>query len=189
MARPFKVGLSYFPLDTDFFSDRKIQRLARKYGCNGICTYQAVLCEIYRENGYYISFDENFYFDIGFTLGLDEALVKEIIVFCVQLRLFDSELMESYRVLSSIGIQRRFREVNKRRWCEIKPELEIPETEVNVTETPVSAATTPTKEKDNKIEKTTSDGKSNENESSTDQGESDRKAELLRMAQDATRGR
>ena len=55
MARPLKKGLGYFPLDTDLYSDRKIQRLLRKYGCKGICIYLAILCEIYREKGYYIS--------------------------------------------------------------------------------------------------------------------------------------
>ena len=48
MARPLKKGLGYFPLDTDLYSDRKIQRLLRKYGCKGICIYLAILCEIYR---------------------------------------------------------------------------------------------------------------------------------------------
>ena len=93
MARPRRKGLGYFPLDTHFMSDRKIQRLAQRYGCNGICIYIAVLCEAYGENGYYACYDGDFCFDIGFTTGQDEKLVKEIIEFCVQIRLFDSELM------------------------------------------------------------------------------------------------
>lgn len=99
MARPRRKGLGYFPLDTHFMSDRKIQRLAQRYGCNGICIYIAVLCEAYGENGYYACYDGDFCFDIGFTTGQDEKLVKEIIEFCVQIRLFDSELMEYRQIL------------------------------------------------------------------------------------------
>ena len=81
MARPLKKGLGYFPLDTDLYSDRKIQRLLRKYGCKGICIYLAILCEIYREKGYYISYDSDFCFDISVILGLDEATVSEAVLY------------------------------------------------------------------------------------------------------------
>lgn len=85
MARPLKKGRSYFPLDTDFLSDRKIQRLSSAYGCSGICIYVCALCDIYGGR-------------------LNEKLVKEVIVFCVQIRLFDSELLEKKQVLTSAGI-------------------------------------------------------------------------------------
>ena len=170
MARPRRKGLGYFPLDTHFMSDRKIQRLAQRYGCNGICIYIAVLCEAYGENGYYACYDGDFCFDIGFTTGQDEKLVKEIIEFCVQIRLFDSELMEYRQILSSVGIQQRFEEISRRTAMQIDAELNLlapkmpqtppvivtetggqtapvgviaTETEVSATETTVCAAKTP----------------------------------------------
>ena len=124
MARPRRKGLGYFPLDTHFMSDRKIQRLAQRYGCNGICIYIAVLCEAYGENGYYACYDGDFCFDIGFTTGQDEKLVKEIIEFCVQIRLFDSELMEYRQILSSVGIQQRFEEISRRTAMQIDAETQ-----------------------------------------------------------------
>lgn len=203
MARPLKKGLGYFPLDTDMLSDRKIQRLVHRYGCKGICTYLTVLCEIYGERGYYIPYNGDFCFDIAFTLDLEKGEVKEIILYCVEVRLFDSELLECRQVLSSAGIQRRFREIYKRNGATINPDLLIPDdseydgvpaakTGVSATETPdiatvtpVIAAITPTKEK-GKI--TTQHGKSNEAEFSIDNGESARREELIRMAEEATRG-
>ena len=107
-------------------SDRKIQRLSHRYGCKGICTYLTILCEIYGERGYYIPYSNDFCFDIAFTLGLEEAEVKEIVLYCVAVRLFDSELLECRQVLSSAGIQRRFREICKRSVAVIDPDLEIP---------------------------------------------------------------
>lgn len=213
MARPLKKGLSYFPLDTDFLSDRKIQRLSQKYGCNGISIYIATLCEIYRENGYYVNYNPDFCFDIGFTLHLGEELVQEVIGYCVQIRLFDSKLMEFSQTLSSAAIQRRYREVYRRNQPVITPDLQLSETmpfqgviatetpvvaaktSIIATETPVIATKTPTKGKgkgkENKKERTinsTRDEKSEGDPFRADSHAAIRRAELLRMAADATAG-
>lgn len=192
MARPLKKGLGYFPLDTDMLSDRKIQRLSHRYGCKGVCTYLTILCEIYGERGYYIPYSNDFCFDIAFTLGLEEAVMKEIVLYCVAIRLFDCELLECRQVLSSAGIQRRFREISKRNMAGIDPDLEIPDDSVYggvaVTETPVSAAITPANGNENKMKTTTQHGKSNEAQFPKDNGESARREELIRMAKEATRG-
>ena len=218
MARPFKKGLEYFPLDSNFLSNRKTQRLIHRFGCNGICVYLGILCEIYGENGYYIPFSDNFCFDIGFTLKLDEQQVREIIDFCVAIHLFDTDLLNKKHVLSSKGIQMRFNEVYKRTPYPINPELNLclsdsPETctdeienyvnktgdYVNITTgyadktpnyvdiTPDFDVKTPTKGKGNKKEnRTTQNSNFYGNQTSTDNGETERKAELLRMAAQAT---
>lgn len=125
MARPLKKGLGYFPLDTDLLSNRKIQRLTRQYGCTGLSIYLAVLCEIYRTNGYYIPYHEDFCFDIAFTLTLDEKTVDKVIRFCVEIKLFDAALLETRGVLTSFGIQQRFLEICKRNVIRLDPDLEI----------------------------------------------------------------
>lgn len=217
MARPRRKGLGYFPLDTHFMSDRKIQRLAQRYGCNGICIYIAVLCEAYGENGYYACYNGDFCFDIGFTTGQDEKLVKEIIEFCVQIRLFDSELMEYRQILSSVGIQQRFEEISRRTAMQIDAELNLltpkmpqtppiivtetggqtapvgviaTETGVSATETTVCAAKTPENRNGNTNKNTTTQKTGFYGyQSSNDHGEAARRAEILLMAQEATRGR
>ena len=198
MARPLKKGLGYFPLDTRFLSNRKIQRLAQRYGCKGICIYIATLCEVYGEKGYYAHFNRDFCFDIGFTTGLEDTFVEEVILFCAQIKLFDKCLLEQEQVLTSKGIQLRFEEIYKRTKVQIEeifnllPSKEVSATKtlVNVTETPVFAAKTPTKgkgkEKGNK--NTTLKSGLHENRNSTDNGEAARRAELLRMAAEATSG-
>lgn len=209
MARPARKGLSYFPLDTDFMSDRKIQRLTHQYGCEGICIYLCVLCEIYGENGYFIHYDNDFNFDISFTLGIDEKRVQEVVSFCVQIHLFDSELLEYRQILSSEGIQERFKEINKRYPKPIEPELDltvkkettavyVPETGVMDTTIPVLDTKTPKmvtempakgniKGKGNINNTNTQNSKFYGNEDSTDKEEAGRRAELLRMAADAAR--
>ena len=198
MARPLKKGLGYFPLDTRFLSNRKIQRLAQRYGCKGICIYIATLCEVYGEKGYYAHFDRDFCFDVGFSTGQEDTFVEEVILFCAQIKLFDKRLLEQEQILTSKGIQLRFEEIYKRTKVQIEerfnllPSKEVSATKtlVNVTETPVFAAKPPTKgkgkEKGNK--NTTLKSGLHENRISTDNGEAARRAELLRMAAEATSG-
>ena len=193
MARPKKTGLGYFPLDTDFLSDRKIQRLSQKYGTNGISVYIATLCEVYGTNGYYIHFHKDFCFDIGFTLHLEEELVTSIIRYCIQIRLFDNELLKRCNILSSAGIQRRFKEIAKRSKYHVDSEFSLSsdsainetETTVNATETAINVSTTP-----ESLTKTVLNGKRNkekktsyyENRYSENNREEARRAELLQMA-------
>lgn len=57
MARPYKSGLDYFPLDADFFTNKKIKNLRRAHGTIGVLTYLNLLCRVY-SNGYYYRFDD-----------------------------------------------------------------------------------------------------------------------------------
>ncbi len=36
MARPFKEGLDYFPLDVDFLDDKKVKLIKAEFGAKGI---------------------------------------------------------------------------------------------------------------------------------------------------------
>ena len=197
MSRPIKKGLSYFPLDTDMLSDRKIRRLFQNYGCEGFSTYMAILCEAYGTTGYYIRYTDDFCFDIGFTLNLKEEQIREIIGFCVEIRLFNQELFALQGILTSFGIQSRYREINKRSISRISPEWEIREEtapistveiSVPVTETPVLATETSPKGKGkgNKTNSVTKIQARNEHSTSNDNGEAGRRAELLQMAANAT---
>lgn len=111
MARPSRRGLGYFPFDTDFLDDRKIRRLSQKFKNEGVMTYIAALCEIYSTNGYYIPFLPETCFDIGFSIHLEEKEVEEILLYCVEIRLFDRERFEQNSVLTSRGIQSRYCEI------------------------------------------------------------------------------
>ena len=82
--------------------------------------------------------------------------VREIIGFCVEIRLFNQELFALQGILTSFGIQSRYREINKRSISRISPEWEIREEtaptstveiSVPVTETPVLATETAPKGK------------------------------------------
>ncbi len=214
MARPIKRGLDYFPVDTGMLGDRKIQKLLHMYGCEGITVYLVMLCDIYASNGYFISANDELFFDIGFILKLDEKRVREIINYCVKIRLFDINMLKTNNIYTSTGIQDRFREICKRSrrvmdpafTIDASPGINVTETPVidteipvMVTETPVNVTKTPAKGKGNikgKKEKTVTKkkdetkiafGQGKRQPSGSDE-EAARRAELLRMAEAATSG-
>ena len=114
LARPKKNGLSYFPLDVDFFEDPKIKILRARYGRDGIVFYIYLLCEIYR-HGYYIQMDDDFEYIISDDLKMDQNKVNQVLNFLLSRSLFDNTLFQSDKVLTSAGIQRRFQLAVKER--------------------------------------------------------------------------
>ena len=108
MARPKKPGLSYFPFECDFFHDRKIRNLRGRYGCDGICVYQYLLCEIYADNGYYIVWDEDLEDAIITDLGLKDNFITQVLNYLCNRSLFNDTLFTSVKILTSESIQRRY---------------------------------------------------------------------------------
>ena len=114
-GRPIKQGIDYFPLDTNFFSDVKIRKIARACGPNAASVIICLLCNIYRNNGYYIVWDEDLPFCIADEVGVSEGCVKEVLLKAVQVGFFDVEKHSAYGILTSFGIQKRFFAITSRR--------------------------------------------------------------------------
>ena len=114
MARPRKEGLDYFPLDVDFFNDKKIRILKARYGADGITIYTYLLCKIYKQ-GYYIKIDDDFEYIISDDLKMGVDKVKQVLTFLLSRSLFDNTLFQSDAVLTSAGIQKRFQLAVKER--------------------------------------------------------------------------
>ena len=109
MARPKKQGIDYFPFDVNFFSDVKIRKIARACGSQSTSILICLLCNIYKDNGYYILWDEDLPFVIADTVGVSEGAVKEVIFKAIQVGFFSKDIYEKYKVLTSYGIQSRFK--------------------------------------------------------------------------------
>ncbi|WP_321479690.1 Lin1244/Lin1753 domain-containing protein [uncultured Bacteroides sp.] len=110
MARPGKKGLDYFPLDVDFMQDRKLRRITRQHGSIGLAVVVNLFCKIYRENGYYLLWDEDVCYDISEEVNLEKAAdVQEVVDDCLAVDLFDDKLYRLHHILTSAAVQRRFK--------------------------------------------------------------------------------
>lgn len=115
MARPKKQGLEYFSFDTDYFSDIKIRKISRACGPASTSILICLLCNIYKDKGYYIEWDENLSFVVADTVGTTEGAVEEVVKKAIQVGFFNKELFDKYQILTSNGIQNRFKSAVKRR--------------------------------------------------------------------------
>jgi len=134
MARPKKQGLDYFPMDTDIFSDRKIRKLLKDHGSKGFTIFNFVLCEIYRDKGYFVLCDADFIFDVSDKLNMAESTVQETINFCVSNGLFDERVFDVKNILTSSAIQLRYKSA-KRGKIVFDSEIEVFATETIINET------------------------------------------------------
>lgn len=107
-GRPTKQGIDYFPIDVGFFTDVKIRKISRACGSQSTSILICLLCNIYKDEGYYILWDEDLPFVIADTVGVSEGAVKEVLIKSLQVGFFDQELYEKYKILTSSGIQKRF---------------------------------------------------------------------------------
>lgn len=105
-----KTGLNYYNVDTDRYQDRRIKRLKKDCGCEGLAVYDYILCETYRVRGCYLEYDENTVFDVAEYFGMAEKDVRSIVEYCGRIGLFDERLL-SQGVITSESIQRRYVEV------------------------------------------------------------------------------
>ena len=107
MANKARIGLDHFPLGTDFFDDKKVQRLVIYYGGNGIMVYTNILCYIY-SRGYYAVIDNDLKSSIIRHTGLLEGDIMDLIGYMVREGFFDSGIYNEHSVLTSKDIQKRY---------------------------------------------------------------------------------
>ncbi|MGG5333782.1 Lin1244/Lin1753 domain-containing protein [Enterococcus sp. AZ163] len=138
MARPTKQGIDYYSLDVNFLKDIKVRKIRRACGPQSIEILLCLLGNIYRENGYYVGWDEDTVFLVADEVGAKEGLVEEVVAKAIQSRFFDEDKFNDYKILTSNGIQKRFFEAtSKRKGVKIKKEFLVSD-DVNGTLTVVN---------------------------------------------------
>ncbi len=130
MARPFKSGVDYFPLDVKM--DDEIFLLEAEHDITGFGVLIKLYQRIYASN-YWLKWDKKELIVFSKAVNVDKNEVVAIINTCLEWDLFHKNLFEEYLILTSHGIQERFFEIVKRRTqVEIIKEfllLEVPERE------------------------------------------------------------
>jgi len=112
MSRPIKEGLDYFPLDC--VMDNKIEALESEYGIEGFGVYIRILQTIYQTpNGELKTKDMGFsmWKILGKRCGKPEEYITKCVNHLLSIGLFDKNQFNETGVLTSNGIQKRFRTV------------------------------------------------------------------------------
>lgn len=145
-GRPTKQGIDYFPMDVGFFTDVKIRKIIRACGPQSTSILICLLCNIYKDDGYYILWDEDLPFVIADTVGVSEGAVQEVMLKALQVGFFDNELYDKHGILTSSGIQKRFLNATYQR----KETIIIPDYLINCTNNSINHVNNSINHVDNK---------------------------------------
>ena len=114
MARPTKKGIDYFSFDVDFFEDEKIEPISGEFGAKGEIIVIRLLCAVYR-NGYFAMWTEQLKMTLANRCKVSHDLVEQVVKRLVKWNFFDENLFYSAGILTSRGIQTRFKEATRKR--------------------------------------------------------------------------
>lgn len=106
MARPKKEGLEYFSIDVNMGIDDEVELIEAEYGLKGFAIFIKLLQMIYKK-GYYAKWcdKEKLLFK---KKVVEKELVDEIVCACLRWGLFNKDIFDTHKVLTSHGIQQRF---------------------------------------------------------------------------------
>ena len=112
MARPTKQGVDYFPLDVHL--DDKFKFIEIKYGLEGFALLIKLFQKIY-SYGYWYKWTEDEALLFADENRVDLSKVDGVVNEAVERYIFDKDLYEKYSILTSRGIQKRYKEAVRRR--------------------------------------------------------------------------
>ena len=120
MARPTKPGLDYYPMDVGFLRDKKIRLLWSEFGASSVIFVLYVLGKAYEGDGYFLTWDKDECLLAADALQKPPTYIKEVLQGCLSRSIFDKWVFQTFNVLTSAGIQRRYI-----RGCEKRGEIAI----------------------------------------------------------------
>ena len=112
MARPNKQGVDYFPLDVHL--DDKFKFIEIKFGLEGFAIVIKLMQRIYSQ-GYWCNWTEDELLLFSDEIRSDCEKVQQVVNECLERDILNKELYEKYNILTSRGIQKRYKEIVKRR--------------------------------------------------------------------------
>ena len=140
MARPSKQGLEYFPLDCH--TDDKFKFIEVKYKLEGFAIVVKLLQKVY-SYGYWYRWGDDEALLFADENRTNVELVNEVLAEAIERGIFNKKMYQEHGVLTSRGIQKRYREsIKRRKEVEVIDEYLLVD-ELMSTLTPVNAYNNP----------------------------------------------
>ena len=99
-------GIPYFPLDCRLGLEMDL--IEAEFGLTGFGVVVKLWQEIYARQGYYIEWTDKVVLLFSRKIGEGANTVSEIVRASIKRGIFDKNLFDKYRVLTSRGIQKRY---------------------------------------------------------------------------------
>lgn len=112
MAKQTRNGVEYFPLDV--YMDDKFKFIEIKYRLEGFAVAIKLYQRIYAF-GYWCNWNEEVALLFADEHRADPELISGVVAECLKRGIFDADLYERFGILTSLGIQKRYAEIIRRR--------------------------------------------------------------------------
>ena len=117
MARPEQNGCQYFPLDCNFFADRKVRLLRSEFGAKAESVLIRLWCMIYADEGWYTRIDDDEIALLSESMGPGFGVdyIREVIFGSCKRGIFDEAVFTQFGVLTSASVQKRYLAIKTRK--------------------------------------------------------------------------
>lgn len=114
---PKKPGVDWFPLDTHL--DDKFELIEAEFGLVGFAILLKLFQRIYGGQGYYCEWNDEIAHVFARICGVEHETVKRVVARAVERELFHGSLLSTHHILTSKGIQKRYRVAARRKKGEL----------------------------------------------------------------------
>lgn len=119
-----KKGIEYFSMNTTF--DTSVRLLLARFKNSGLGIWVRILQALYREEGYFMAWDEESALLLAEELSEDVKTLNQVVEFCVNKEIFDNNLYSKYKILTSRRIQENFyKAVSRRKDIDVRSDFVI----------------------------------------------------------------
>lgn len=110
------TGIDYFPCNSNFYQDDKVQLVESRHGIAGSSFAHRLLCKVYNLDGYYCVWNDDIchLMERQVAKEVNAKEIDKIVHSLAEFDFFDAGMLEKYGILTSRGIQRRYMEAKKR---------------------------------------------------------------------------
>lgn len=107
MGRKAEPGIRYYRMECNHIRNPKVRLLINDFGPKGYWVWQCILASAYEGKGYYFDYSNKDALELFAAEVCRErvSVVEEIITGCIRRLLFDKEVADRFRVLSSAEMQ------------------------------------------------------------------------------------
>lgn len=103
-----RKGFLYYSQSTDRHEQIEYRKLLRTCGLEGWAVYDYILCQIFREDGYFLLYDADRRFFLSESLNKTEEEIDAIVQVCCSVGLFSEHVLQTCQVLTSAAIQEKY---------------------------------------------------------------------------------
>ena len=109
-------GVNYFPLNVQMGVGDAIERIENTFGIKGFAVIVKLYQRIYGQEGYYCEWNDDVLLSFSARTCLMSAnSVSEIVNAAIERGIFDKRLYQTFGILTSSGIQKRYLKMTERR--------------------------------------------------------------------------